>query len=407
MAIAFTGLPDYDSPEFQSYIKGENPRGQKRSRWANSTNLGSAQAPDELDSVPQQCGDNVSENTLPESIDRQQRSTYASFGDGGTTATVSGYGAIMRVTKYLEGADNPSKMLGLEFSGGTRPYFVESRAEYLQEESPFPHSGFGLRIMNFDNQDRLEFGTPKLEFLNDRWPQNTYTVRSFNVRVRSFCQKGIVIQRLTVFNGSESLAKLQLGLNIDFSMHAMDYMRWVDDEELKLEHGPHHHSVLLTGEPKPEEGQNSVQAGVVVGLFQNGQSQKLSSEATENSSNLTRPIPLEHILQASETLELTAAFRLGHLNCNSSWRDFILPVSDVDTSQITQKQIPTLDQWPFPQNEVLSWHLRRNLEHILSVCSIPITQNVIVNVAKEEEDYPISLTCGDVGDHRVSVPGSL
>ena len=49
----------------------------------------------------------------------------------------------------------------------------------------------------------------------------------------------------------------------------------------------------------------------------------------------------------------------------------------------------------------MNWHLRRNLEHILRVCCMPLEKGINSPV------NPVALTCGDFGDHRVSVPGSL
>lgn len=359
---------------------------------ADCSILGPSGISDQPKPQPQQHGDK-------KFADRRQRSTYASFGDGGTTASVNGYGTIMRLNRYLGGENSPSKMFGLEFFDGGHPYFVRYRADVFQEQLLNPNSGFGLQIMGIDS---LQPTIPNLEFLHDRWPQLTYSVKGFNVRVQLFCQKGTVIQHFTVTNTLDSAENLDLTLALDFLIHDLDYMNFPVEEATKeYEHGPHGHSVIVldkTTERKNEDG-TLEQVGVLVGLFRNGESEKYLFSSTQDIS--TRRRVKKCSLQGSETLELTAAFRLQYLKRSSVWKDFIMPISDMDVSEIVQKPVLALDRWPFPGNHDLSWHLRRNLEHILSVCSIPL---------EDERDHsvtPIALTCGDFGDHLVSVSGSL
>jgi hypothetical protein len=54
------------------------------------------------------------------------------------------------------------------------------------------------------------------------------------------------------------------------------------------------------------------------------------------------------------------------------------------------------------KNADLNIALRRNLEYILSVCSIPVYPN-----AENGEEFAVALTCGDVDSHRISTAASL
>lgn len=323
----------------------------------------------------------------------------------------------MRMSKYLGERNSPSQMFGLEHSSGAVPYLVTLRPDLFQSSLPYPNSGFGLQIM-----DRVtsKVGVPKLEFFNNRWPQIKYSSDDFDVRVRLFCQKGTVIQKFTVTNTLTSAADLKLILAIDFEMHDLDYMdshsTWIDKE---YEHGPHGHSVLvLEKTPKREnEDGTSERMGVLVGLFRNGGSEKLLLDLSPRPAAKI----MQYSLQGNETLELTAAFRLQYLNRSSVWKDFILPISDVDVSKIIQEPELALERWPFLRKEISGWHLRRNVEHILSVCSIPLNRDVLerqkpgehvgcnapIEGDKDHRVTPIALTCGDFGDHRISVSGSL
>ncbi|KAJ5976378.1 hypothetical protein N7481_010085 [Penicillium waksmanii] len=153
---------------------------------------------------------------------------------------------------------------------------------------------------------------------------------------------------------------------------------------------------------------------------------------------------------------------------SAPWQSYLIPPEDlIFDAQIDEGE----DQNASVSNEtVLSWHLRRNLEHILSVCSIPVDSHIFksqiapglaetenqdlptktikkqgvdenemfLTQKDEDEDEtehpagpmiklqapdgkedvlhrnalsqdrigPVALTCGDFGDHRISVSGS-
>lgn len=71
----------------------------------------------------------------------------------------------------------------------------------------------------------------------------------------------------------------------------------------------------------------------------------------------------------------------------------------------TQKTSPNLDQ--------IEFSARRNLEHILGVCAIPVTVHVSREIAegfiwkKLQDVQPIALTCGDLSGHRINTASSL
>ncbi|MCJ1469816.1 hypothetical protein MMC07_008458 [Pseudocyphellaria aurata] len=452
MAIDFQNLPDIDDAEFQSYIK----------RPLSASN--------DIKPEAQQHGDGEIDDTLPKSAVRRQRATYASFGDNGTTATVNGYGTIMRVAKLLGGKDDPSKMFGLEFSRGREPYQVAWRADSFDKELPFSHAGFGLQIMDIDMQPEAL----NLEFLNNRWPQISYSVKGFDVRVRLFCRNGTVIQQFTVTSTLTCEQDLQLILAVDFLMHGLNYMKFLSTDYIgEYEHGPHGHSVIV----KDKNTEMDEYVGVLVGLTRNGESQKLCLTDIPHPYYLDpknrKAVKMNYPLQESETVEFTAAFKLQYLKRSSGWKDFLLPISDMDVGGIFQKPVIPLKPRPLPRDDddLLSWHFRRNLEHILSdnvernatavqgednvernATAVQGEDNVERNAtavqgedkvernapAVQGEDNvatptvltrgdldvhsvgnisivdekscdvtPVALTCGDFGDHRVSVSGSF
>lgn len=209
----------------------------------------------------------------------------------------------MRLSKYVGGENNPSKMIGLEFSQGYIPWQVEQRAEKFQHKLPSPFSGFGLQI----DMDSLQSEVPKLEFLNDRWPQLTYSVKGFNVRVRLFCQRGTVIQQFTVTNTLASATDLPIILAAGFLMHDLNYMDWPSETDVEYEQGPHGHGVIALGRSTETENEDgmSEQVGALVSLFRNGESQKLLLSDVEEDQKVVKVVKVKYSLQESETLELT------------------------------------------------------------------------------------------------------
>lgn len=81
------------------------------------------------------------------------------------------------------------------------------------------------------------------------------------------------------------------------------------------------------------------------------------------------------------------------------------PSPAVDHDPISEKTSRTMDHIEFTT--------RRNLEHILGVCAIPVAVHVFGEIAerstwkKLRDLRPIALTCGDLSGHRISTAGSL
>lgn len=65
-------------------------------------------------------------------------------------------------------------------------------------------------------------------------------------------------------------------------------------------------------------------------------------------------------------------------------------------------KIDTSKDRKLTEDPQLNVALRRNLEYILSVCSIPVYPD-----AKNDEEFAIALTCGDIDSHRVATAASL
>lgn len=131
----------------------------------------------------------------------------SSFGDNGTTASVSCHGALIHLSQYL--AVGPSGSFTLDHEGLDEPYFVRSRSETLDQRSkwwgkeririhvdnsqpdlpPAPSVGSVLEIKEI----------PRVKWVNWRWPRYEYLLpdSNFTATCQWLVYKNIVLQQLT------------------------------------------------------------------------------------------------------------------------------------------------------------------------------------------------------------------
>lgn len=377
----------------------------------------------------------------------ERRVPYVSFGDQGITASAGTYGSLLRICRPMNSGsrDFPdSGMIGLEFAD-TEPWFISGRANEFLENAQDVTNGFGLRVQN-----DLSSEPPTVEFLNHRWPIISYSTKEgFLVTVRLWCQQDVVVQHFQVENPKlttgEQNPELKLQLDVNFSMQDLNYLKRKENLRTRHYKGVHGHGIVVV-QSLPEntsDGErprdNREHIGVLIGLFREGVAQKLQWDVIgkeESKHPRVRPISITHPLGRDESVEFTAVFNLRTIAFGADWRQIMISsentIFDPQTATLTDSALLST---PDPK---MSWHLCRNLEHIMSVCSVPLDTVASDGTGSTSDDNlkndgptialispdgqfnilsrrtpksrsirPIALTCGDFGDHRVSVSGSL
>ncbi|KAL9627507.1 MAG: hypothetical protein Q9164_007589, partial [Protoblastenia rupestris] len=259
----------------------------------------------------------------------------------------------------------------MDFAESSEAYFVTSRAEEFQDAIRDPLAGYGLRILG-DEYHEPEI--PNLAFFGDRWPRITYRVNDLTVTVQMLVNKGVVIQQFSVNNTSSESKDLDIVLDVDFRIQELDYMRSREPYAKTPLKGPYGYGAVVVGTPEIEAEnlgskdsnithvKDQERIGAVLGVFKDGDSLILP---TPDNNHL--PVLTQFPLKCTETLQLTAAYRLQDIDFSHSWRDFLLPSTDVDVNELTKDIYECPPEWPVLENGVpMKWHLRRNLEHILS-----------------------------------------
>lgn len=336
-----------------------------------------------------------------------------------------------------------SGMIGLE-STDTEPWFISGRATEFLENAQDVTNGFGLRVQNDLSSD-----PPTVKFLDGRWPVVSYrTKEGFLVTVRLWCQHDVVVQQIHVENPKlttgEKNPELKLQMDPNFSMQDLDYLKRKDNLRTQYYKGIHDHGIIVIQDlPELSSDEkrlydNREHICVLIGLFREGVAQELQWNVIKEERAThprVKPIPITHPLGQDESVEFTVAFKLHTIKFGADWRQFLISSKDIvfDPQTATLADSAAL----FTTDPNLSWHLCRNLEHIMSVCSIPLgiagfdgkdsasvdnlkndgptialtspdgQYNILSRRApKSRPIRPIALTCGDFGDHRVSVSGS-
>ena len=390
-----------------------------------------------------------------------------SFGSDGTTASVTEMGQVMQISRYL--GVGPSSLIAVDDWSTEAPFYVEPRAQDF-EDMILNNWGFGKDVGPTDADDPVI--THKIQFLRDRWPRVTFSSEEFEIELQWLVHDHVIIQRSIVRNKTDHPIKLKRWVQHHIAIRTLDFVeespwnvtssalmqliqpsegstsvddyynttagpggygiikahRFLEDDAFQPRNndndscwyeniGAEEESQALSDSlfslksglaaspidrpaqpsytgPKPEA------AGIVIGLFVNGKALKFDE--------FKRPKEFEVL--PGKPVEITAGYKIMLLTSQiSEWKPLVISAAQVDVDRI-------LSQTPFyPLNDPkFDYSIRRNIEHVLSVCSIPVQSGPVWDyeggVPKDQarlEAKAVALTCGDMSGHRVCPSASL
>ncbi|KAH6643260.1 hypothetical protein BKA67DRAFT_665085 [Truncatella angustata] len=435
--------------------------------------------------------------------------TYASFGDNGTTATVSAYGNIVQFDTYI--GEGHSGMFSADHGSVQEPYLVEERTRGLQNvattsvaEPDEISNLYGLRLSNI-KFDAL----PKQSWVNYRWPRYEFEDKGLKQEesskkaytVQWMVYDNVLLQHCTV----ENLDDTELSVDLEFlgTDSANMWIRDLDhiDPEYKFnEHrdnyttslGLHGYSWVLAHklEASKADGISGTEArsetneidnikphvveassiAVVVSVFLNGKTLKWDEPDQWKVKLPSKPNTKDSgeslSLTPGNAAEIVIAYKMILTPISKAhWRDFLIPasytnigeliekepVSDISltslfcgigddtqgnanesrrkdgvdkTMNINSETRPTSPTSPVNDTPLvvnpsglpsigsspgihIEYIVRRNLEHILSACAIPLARRSLeLEDEKVEEPVPVALTCGPMSFHRLTASSS-
>lgn len=420
----------------------------------------------------------------------------SSFGDNGTTASVSCYGGLVQLSQYL--GLGKSGIFTLDNSNLDEPYSIITRAESLNDNC-------GLDF-DWEPRDTQCLPKPRVKWINCRWPRFEYSTKSTsgsNVAVVSqwFVHNNTVIQQLVFKNldGEKKppIARVRLQRNqliresnyLD-SKHVFNACRegsddyatsytymsapqgygWVTQHYLDPQ--------MVTSDPKLSDTLPSSVAAIRT-VFINGEAWNEEEQSDrclqgEQKHDIVLEKKIEH--KEDESLEIIMATKLIALPDRPvDWRNFIISAREANVNQLLQEETHRLWgrlEWPSislcdldpplrdfdglhdrcspmgqegvqdgqqsakprrrrsmsqvtpssfaeaPESpsgppvraymEYINW---RTLEHILSVCAIPLSPPSLIEIPKPQgpnvsKRVAVVLTCGDLSGHRVCTSAS-
>lgn len=360
------------------------------------------------------------------------RKTFFSFGDEGLTASVSSYGRLLRITQHF-----PKHKTGfcVDPRGMPEPYYTTKRmdwflflAQYRDRYGLFQGIGPCLDSLCMHAE-----APPQHEIINDRWPTFSQSSESFKLHVGYVASAGTIYQKFEFFpiDGQnnekepwEDAVFADLSLRPDLLIRDLDFVNKNNEfnaasaSEIEPGNPPAYTTQLsdthkrITRTHKLGEKDILLHIHVLsndgsIQLFKRDKSTAVDKHGNspgpsrESSYHIGRSTRNDRSILESHDEGPVIRFVLAYTLDQVSKPRRSLPTWETFCNADSLLQ-PRKDEEPYLcQDPTLNFFFKRNLEYILSVCSVPIPQRI------KHDDAAIALTCGDVEGHRVATPASL
>jgi len=355
--------------------------------------------------------------------------TY-SFGDDGLTATVSPSGRLLRISRHFRG-----EKFGycVDHWSIPEPYMVVNRITSFLSTANDPDYSIGF----YPDQDSwVSDVNVAADFTDDRWPtfdidgQNErckiqysisdgaiyQTFEFSNGRPLMAFMPSLLLRQLEFFNGINSFNEADKNNNA-YKTHLLNGGKCIKRSH-KLDQDDNKHAALfvyafsgnvaLTFEEfteredvaSKEDSEFGKQGEKKEGEGDEERDEESDQEGDEEGEDDAERT-YYRILDDKEVSKPTKVTFIYILSLESG-RLESLPSPPKFTFAPKIGNIDGNKERKLTEEPELNVALRRNLEYILSVCSIPVYPD-----AKEDKEFAVALTCGDIDSHRVTTAASL
>ena len=351
--------------------------------------------------------------------------TY-SFGDNGVTATVSPSGRLLRISRHFRGEE-----FGycVDYWAIPEPYHVVRRITSLLSSANNPDHNIGF----YPDQESwvAAANNASADLINDRWPLVKICGETEICEIQYSISDGAVYQTFEFKNGRPSMI-FQPSLLIrqlefvddenrineaeksddEYDTCLLSGGKWIkrshklggdDNKHVALFIYAYDDNGAITFEEITEmddvasQGYSDLgELGEEEGEEEEGKEEGETDGEVEDATRIYYRISDDE--KVSKPTKVTFVYFL------SLEKDEIqsLPKDLKLTATTNFGKIDTSKDRKLTEDPQLNVALRRNLEYILSVCSIPVYPD-----AKDDEEFAIALTCGDIDSHRVATAASL
>lgn len=348
----------------------------------------------------------------------RHHSTYASFGDEGVTATANSHGHLLQITRYF--GKKVSRFFCVDLIDIPPPTSITRRMQKIQDCIGDPNRGMRLHIEHSEDVDpriwKANTEVPTLEFVHDRWPRFTTAAPKYNLSIQYIISEETVYQIYKFeLHQAEDFSKIPLlALNARLRLRDLNFIAAGDgincglegDSSQPFNHencsdrlSPDNDCIIRTRNICQTTQDNQDTIALFITPLVNKRHQRLNPRPETGDYQIILDQQALHHLSKEGRLEVTLAYRLDLISSRETSHISLVSIESFSTAQALL-EIP-FEMPVFSQDEILNFNLRRNLEHILSVCSIPVSYDI------DGDNPSIALTCGDISGHRVSATASL
>lgn len=337
----------------------------------------------------------------------KSRKTYCSFGDNGITATVGASGRLLQISRHFPGqrvgfcVDHPSVQ---------EPYRVAERARKLLSWAAEPSRIYAIdpSIIPSDSWDEPQ----SINFVHNRWPVFDRTRPGWGRVKTGYVVSGATVYQIHDFDCSESCGTnsspqllMRDGLlirDLDFvDAHNTFNLAEKDDQGYSSKNSSdcfvREHEFKGAGEEETRTNEGGSSVVLSISCFNNDKSVKFVQVKGDYYKVEWDEGALDSFKKDGK-VKFTIAYTMSLVSPGN----FPQGVSPNDACAASESLHAADIEYPeLAKDAQLDGVLRRNLEHILSVCSIP------TSIHEEDKTTAIALTCGDFDGHRVAPAASL
>ncbi|KAL7791914.1 hypothetical protein V8C37DRAFT_416623 [Trichoderma ceciliae] len=347
--------------------------------------------------------------SIPDEAHEQARArkTHVSFGNDGVTATASAYGHLLQITRYI--GNSPSGFFCVDLPKMPAPNFVTQRMACLEESSTNHQMGICLHLGSSHDEGKSKRKMPEVNFVHDRWPCFINEDPAKDLRVQYIVSNKTVYQTYTLTLKKEptTLRIPELAVNSNLLLRDLDFINGNKENDHTLDsehysnHAPKGGCCVIRLHKAYQTGAETDAVALFISPFINGQPQNFDDNEGPNGYKITLDWETVGGLLKEKKIEITLAYTLKLIS-SKEVETISSPVSSEDLSKALQQMVQNpFNIQSFTGDAHLDFALRRNLEHILSVCSIPLPY------FPDDGIPPIALTCGDISGHRVATAASF
>ncbi|KAF5606606.1 Mg2+ transporter like zinc transport [Fusarium subglutinans] len=338
----------------------------------------------------------------------KKRNTYHSFGHEGVTATVGASGRLMQMSRHF-----PDQRVGfcVDHRFVPEPFMVFKRAERLHSWAADPSLRTAIDPILFPSSSWSE--PSSIKYVLNRWPVFTRKRKDgMEVTIQYVAFDATIYQIFDFFRDpcygrtySPTLL-MKDGLlirDLDFTNPDNTYNEAGEADEAynsrnEQDRFIREHKLDSTAKDKPNSNHENLVV-LSISCIQDGKMLKFDDQATDDYNYYKirwNELALRNFEKTGK-LKAILAYKLDLVPQGG-----ILPSVSIHDVSTAEEQLALADfrGHALTGATYLDTIMNRNLEHILSVCSIPVT-------LQKTGKSAIAFTCGDIDGHRVATAASF